>query len=271
MLLLKNTVPYTEIPKSGPITQVWDFAFSQKKGRDYSTGCTVLWDKDEHGDPVGYVLEVVRDRFNPSTLAKAVAAQAARYHPIVVGIEKAAGSDFLGATIALEAKKTGDPHAELVCSETGIDWFPVDNQNDAKRTRMRALYPWLLRGGLKFAAHCMANNTDPVCKEMETLYSEFEKCLVSHHHDDIPDVIGQQFQKYAPRGYAAVLAEDQSAFSSSDPSWNLIFEEGCDPFGNIGFGPPTPTLDDMMTHEDEDMQADPYEGMPSVLGTGFWG
>jgi hypothetical protein len=51
----------------------------------------------------------------------------------------------------------------------------------------------------------------------------------------------------------------------------LIFEEGCDPFGNIGFGPPTPTLDDMMTHEDEDMQADPYEGMPSVLGTGFWG
>src|SRR6185437_6584106 len=54
-LLMRHTVPFNQLPVSGPISQTWDFAFSKKKGRDYSTGSTAIWnDKASF-----YVLDMV--------------------------------------------------------------------------------------------------------------------------------------------------------------------------------------------------------------------
>jgi len=261
ILLLKNTIPYAEMPMVGPVSQVWDFAFSKKKGRDYSTGCSIMWGENADKEAVGYVQEVVRDRFNHHTLAKAVVDLAVRGRPFIIGIENAGGSQFLESAIIYEATKTRDQQIIDVCSR--IDWFPVDNQNEAKKTRMRALYPWLLRGGLKFANYCMSPN-------LEILYSEFEKCLASHHHDDIPDVISQQFRLYAPKAYQVFVSGNEEMFSSKDSAWNLIYEDNCDPFGRIGFGPPVPTLEQEIIEEPE-IRAESYNGLPNYLGAGNWG
>lgn len=242
-LLLRQTRPYTELPRMGPVSQVWDFAFSQKKGRDYSTACSIIWGESKTGVSEGFVQEVIRSKFNHVTLAKAIVDFAVKYRPFVIGIEDAAGSKFLEPTIIAEAIKTKDPYIIQLC--TRIDWFTPDNQKDAKKVRMASLFPWLVEDRLKFLNTCMMPNLD-------VLYSEFEKCLTSHHHDDIPDVISQQ-PKYAPRATQAIMENNEEMMSRSDPMWNMIFCEGTDQFGQLGFGPPGMNV---MNPEQEDIESE---------------
>ena len=65
-MLLQNTVHFKEMPLRGAISHTWDMAFSTKKHRDYTTGSSVIW--NELG--VAYVRNLVRDRFNPTDMAK---------------------------------------------------------------------------------------------------------------------------------------------------------------------------------------------------------
>lgn len=267
LLLLKNTIPFSEMPVSGPVSQTWDFAYSSRKGRDYSTGCSIMWGETDELDSkgnktgnkktVGYVQEIIRDRFNHATLAKAVVNLALKYRPFVVAVEKTSGADFLTMPIELEAVRSKDLQIYQVC--TNIDWFAVDNQKDAKKVRMAALYPWLLEGKLKFLNTCMTDPHGNVgIQAMEKLYTEFEKCLTSHHHDDIPDVISQQ-PRYAPRATQALIMKNEEMFSRSDPMWNMIFTEGTDQFGRVGFGPaPIPFNPEQEDMSEDEAQVDNY-------------
>lgn len=267
-LLLKNTIPYNEMPHRGPVSQTWDFAFSKKKGRDYSTCCSVVWaevDEKIDGKATGnkkstaYVQEVTRGKYNQLTLAKAVVDMARKYRPFIIGIENAGGSDFLAPTILAEAYKTKDLSVIEVCSR--IDWFAPDNQKDAKKVRMGALYPWLVEGQLKFANYCMSPN-------LEILYSEFESCLTSHHHDDVPDVISQQ-PRYMPAATQAIVNNNEEMYGRVDPGWNLIFEENTDAYGRVGFGPPSILFDEV--EPEPEINAESYNGMAPILGAGMWG
>ena len=275
-MMLKATVPYRELPISGPVSQVWDFAFSKKKGRDYSTGCSIIWREEDEVDSngnktgnkgiAGYVQEVVRKRFpNPASLAAAVVDLAVKHKPFIVGIEDAAGSHFLTDSIALLATRTGLPEIEAVCSH--IDWFAVDNQNDAKRIRMASLHPWITDGRLKFAAHCMVE-----AGGMDILYSEFEKCLTSCHHDDIPDVVSHQ-PRYAPRATQQIMENPQAETQTSKEQaiFNLLFEEGTDAFGRIGMGVPALIDYDAEELQDEEMHTETPAGLSNILGTGLYG
>jgi hypothetical protein len=101
-----------------------------------------------------------------------------------------------------------------VCGK--IDWITPDNQKDAKRMRMASLHPWLMNNRLKFAAYL---------PHLDALYSEFERCLHSHHHDDIPDVISRQ-TKYAPAMAQLIEKTDMQTGTRADAAWDLLFEEG---------------------------------------------
>lgn len=291
LLLMKATVPFQGMPRTGAVSQVWDFAFSRKKGRDYSVGTSVLWTEedeltdelDDKGTPtgkristgskqvVGYIQEIVRDRFNTLTLAQAVVNLAKKYKPFLVGVEGAAGSKLIEETINVEAARTKDPHTVQVCQR--IDWFAPDNQKDAKTTRMAALYPPIVQGRLKFANYCMAgvpskNGGNP----MDFLYDEFEKCLTSHHHDDIPDNIGMQ-QRYAPKASMVLIDRQDENMYTADPWYNIIFENG-DAFGRAGYGtenlPLTPFEEDQR-YIDDDLEASAPTGLKNILGAGFFG
>jgi hypothetical protein len=103
--MLKATVNYKAMPPSGPVSQVWDFAYSSQKKRDYSTGCSIMWREEKELDEkgletgrmatVGYVQKIVRGRFNHATLARAVVDLAVEFKPFIVGVEKSSGADFL--------------------------------------------------------------------------------------------------------------------------------------------------------------------------------
>ena len=284
MLMLRATVPYQMLPREGPCCQFWDFAFSQKKGRDYSTGASIIWTEEDELTPkgektgnkktVGFVRKIVRDRFNHSTLAQAVVDLAVEEHPFVIGIEDAAGSRFLEPTIISTALRTRDARVIELCSH--IDWVTPDNQIDAKRVRMRSMYPWISEGRLKFLNACMA----PKEPNLEVFYSEWQKCLVSHHHDDIPDVVSQMPNRYAPRATQAIVENNVEMFSRIDQiGWNELFNEDymaqngswMDDNGNI-INQEQPVLPsaDLFQPEPEASTQTPY-GMPNVLGAGFWG
>jgi hypothetical protein len=103
---------------------------------------------------------------------------------------------------------------------------------------------------------------------MDLLYDEFEKCLTSHHHDDIPDVIAMQF-RYAPRATIAII-ENNENIVKRDPMWTMIFEDG-DQFGRPGYGLPQPEISFMPDPEifDDYIEADAPTGLTNILGAGL--
>lgn len=252
-LLLRSTVTFEDMPFRGPTSQTWDFAFSKKKGRDYSTGSCAIW--DEKGQC--FINDLIRARLHHNDLAKAVVDFARRWHPFVIGIEDAAGSKFLEPAIIAEAQKTNDPQVIAVCSR--IDWITPDNQKDAKKMRMATLHPWLVNGRMKFANYL---------QHLDVLYSEFERCLTSHHHDDIPDVISRQ-PRYAPSMQQLIEKNEIQTWTRSDAAWNLMFEENCDAFGRIGMGWTQP-VDEQPVEEGPPRETPAPEYDP-ILGAGIYG
>ena len=255
-MLLKHTVPYNNIPYNGPIVQVWDFAFSKKKGRDYSTGVCAIF--DDQGRL--YIVDLVRNRFKHTELAKAIVDLAERWkYPAMIGIEDAAGSRNLEPVILIEAKHRNNQDLYDVLKR--IDWFPPDQQKDAKKQRMRALHPWLMMDRLWFY------NSLP---HLSTLYDEFERCLVSHHHDDIPDVVSM-IPRYAPRIQVAMQKGEIRTWNAEEADWNLYFEEGTDQFGRIGMrGFDTPPAPQPIIETGLPSEV-PAPGFEPVLGSGLTG
>ena len=279
--LLRATVPYTMLPRTGPVSQFWDLSFSEKKGTDYCVGSSVMWADEDilssdgkktgHKKTVGYVRKIIRDKFNPFSAAQAIVQLVVEERPFVVGLEDAAGSKLLLPTIIAEALKTKDAFVIGVCSN--IDLVTPDNQKDAKKIRMGGLLPWLSEGRMKFANFCMT----PKYQNLDVLYSEFDKCMGSHHHDDIPDNLGYQ-PRYAPRATQAIVENDISMFSKVDQmGWNELFNPGStsnayyqDENGQlVPWDQPVQPFDDFAPAPQ--IQSTTPHGMPNILGVGLWG
>lgn len=261
-LLLKNTVPPHDMPERGVITHTWDFAFSSKKGRDYSTASSVLWKPDG----TMFVHDLIRQRYKPDDLAKAVVEFAKKWKPMIIGIEKAAGSELIHSAIMMHARSTGDPYVLNVCGR--IDWFTPDNTKDAKKTRMGALHSWFVHDRLKIANYL---------PHLQVLYDEFERCLVNSGHNDIPDVISQQPQ-YAPQMQMAASDTPRDQQVVIDPQYNLLYgpyltedEMPADAFGRLGMGNPMQIIQEFLEPEPDFFAETPSKGMPGILGGGLWG
>ena len=285
VLLVRSTIPYQMLPRGGPVSNMWDFAGGKnKKGLDYTTGSAVIWgEEDEIGfngqktgarKTVGFALKVVRNRFNNLTAAQAVVNLAMETRPFIISIEDSTGVRYIEETIKTEAMKTRDQLIIDLCHH--IDWVPVDNQKDAKRLRIGQLFPWMVNGQFKFLNACM----DPI--PMETLYTEFEKCMESHHHEDIPDCLAYQL-RHAPRATQAIVESNVDIYLWLDrQGWGEVFDEDYRPNTGpayyrgdngelIPLGDPQPvqSFDDFVPMEET--YARPPGGMPNILGAGIFG
>jgi hypothetical protein len=286
--LIKATIPFNMLPRSGPVSQFWDLSFSQKKGADYCVGSSVMWGEEDVLDSlgkrtgfrktVGYVRKIVRDRFNPFTVAQAIVQLVVEERPFILGIEDATGSKNLEPVIHAEAYKTGDAQVIAVC--THIQWVTPTNQYDAKHIRMGSLIPWIEEGRMKFANFCM----EPKYHHLDVLYDEFERCLFTrrhgestHHHDDIPDNLGYQ-PLYAPQATQAITENQTEKFYFVDRvGWADVFNP--DMNTNAYYADENGKLvpwDAPMLPDDWAPQEDPragsqYADLPNVLGIGIFG
>ncbi len=259
-LLKRATVHPNDLPVGGPISITWDFAFSDKKGRDYSTACAALWTPSGEA----FILDLIRKRFTPDALAEAFVHFVKTWRPYVVGVENVAGSRFIESAILQKAFASGDPLVYEICRK--IDWFKPDNQAGAKKTRTAMLHPWLAGGKMKFASNL---------PHLDVLYREFERCQQAHHHEDIPDVISFQ-QRYAPAMSVRAMNGGalpwglQGAPAKEQAEWNLLFEENCDPFGVPGSGPSRSIVVTAPDGEDGRSEGGGVSGLENILGSGIF-
>lgn len=286
-MLYRATVKYLQLPKEGPCSQVWDLASSQKKGRDFTVGTSVIWGEEEQLDAdgrktgskqtVAYVRKIIRDRMLPHQIVQAVIKLAQEERPFMIAIENAQGAIYLKDSLMSAAIRTRDSY--IIGLVQGIDWFTPDQQKDAKRLRMGSLHPWITEGRFKFADYCMEANPPPLNK-MEIVYSEFEKCMFDHHHDDIPDNLGYQTGKFAPPATKAILENNREMFSSIDrQGWNELFNEEymgqsgswMDEDGNIVNRAPNISPFAELFYPESEVNTSTPNGMPNVLGSGIWG
>ena len=283
-MLIKVTVPYSQLPREGPCSNVWDLASSQKKGRDYTVGTSVIWGEEEQLGPdgkrtgnkqtVGYARKIVRDRMLPHQIVQAIIRLAQEEHPFMVAVENAQGATYLKDSLISAALRTNDSY--IIGLMQGIDWFTPDQQKDAKKLRMGSLQPWIAEGRFKFANYCMEGNPLPHNK-MEVVYNEFEKCMFDHHHDDIPDNLGYQVGKFAPPATRHLMENNRDVFSIDRYGWSELFDEDSmyrngsylDENGNVVSFQPEP-LPDLFTPEVEVWSGTP-KGMNNILGVGMFG
>jgi len=138
---------------------------------------------------------------------------------------------------------------------------------------MGGLLPWLAEGRMKFANFCM----QPKYQNLDVLYSEFDKCMGSHHHDDIPDNLGYQ-PRYAPRATQAIVENNTDMFSRVDQQgWNELFNPGSttnayyqDDNGQlVPWDQPIQPFDDFIPQPE--IQRSEYFGMDNILGVGMHG
>lgn len=167
-LLLKQTISREQLPAKLSYYILWDFAYAANTQNDYSVGAVIGLDEENRI----YVLEILRDHYLDSELARAVATSNHQYRPRLVPVENSNGAQFLESSIRRYSEEMGVDYIPL-------DFFKVDRSLNAKATRIGALEPLLRDGRLFFL-----NEID--C--LDDLYKEFKE-FGSAIHDDIPDAI----------------------------------------------------------------------------------
>jgi phage terminase large subunit-like protein len=248
-----------DIPRIGPVSIVWDFAFSKEDGdtdRDYSTATVVLWTQEG----IGYVIDFIQQRFNPTELADAVAESIRDWSPAQIGIEDAAGSCLLKPQILQSALRLAkeNRNPKIYAIAQGIRWFKVDNQKGAKNTRIRALHTPIKIGQLKFARYV---------PNLEVLQKEFERWPRSKRNDGADSLAHQMGPTtgFRPQMQMAAYNNDTTTFSYRDKLANMAYLDILEPEFEDFVQPLVPVA---LLPEPVAWNTHP-EGLPQIFGVGW--
>jgi len=177
-LLVQRTISLEQLPHQLRYYIFWDFAYAANQSSDYSVGAVIGLDAENRA----YVVEVFRDHYIDSELAREIVSSYQKYQPRLVCIENSNGAQFLEQTIRRYAEEVGISYIPL-------DFFKVDKSANAKASRIGSVQPYLLGGQLFFMNTIFC---------LEDLYKEFRD-FGATVHDDIPDAISN-FTRVLPAG-----------------------------------------------------------------------
>jgi predicted phage terminase large subunit-like protein len=184
-LLLKHTIPHSQIKIQETRVQFWDIAYSQKAGRDWTVGVTCVID----GRGRMFVVDMVRDRFAPSMIGAAIVDAAARWRPQIIGIEDSLGVKFIQPQLAACARECG--------VALPVEWVKPPRDSGAKRGRILALESLLVGDKLFFSA---------ALPQLGELHGEFERYPATTH-DDICDAVAWAAARYLRPDRVAPVGE----------------------------------------------------------------
>jgi len=204
-LLLSRTITREQLPIRLVYYILWDFAYAANATNDYSVGAVIGMDEENRC----YVVEVFRDHYKDSELAKEIASSNKLYVPRLIPIENSNGAQFLESSIRRYSEEMGVPYIP-------IDFFKCDRSLNAKAKRVGALEPLLLDARLFFL-------NEIEC--LEDLYKEFSE-FGSAVHDDIPDAISH-VHRVLPSN-ATMPVGGQAEKERRQKAWQMMQEQDFD-------------------------------------------
>jgi hypothetical protein len=214
-LLRSVTVNPAQIPFGGKVFTLWDLAYSTKKGAKYTVGGTIR--VDCRGRVI--LLEAIRGKFLTHELVGHIVDTIARWQPEITHIENSMGAKWLLGDLQREAMRRG--------VKLNLDWFPIDNSQDAKDGRIYGMEAYMVAKRLLLSAGV---------RDLEVLYEELER-YGKLEHNDFADMLALQVAKHMPPiGDASEDAEVRAAIQElkdkdlKDHLYGLgIYEESEEP------------------------------------------
>lgn len=190
-LLRSITVNPAQLPQGGKVFGLWDLAYSTKRGSAYTVGSIVR--VDARGRLI--LLDAIRGKFETHVLVHHIVDLNARWQPEVTSIENSMGAKWLLGDLQREAMRRG--------VKLNIDWFPIDNSDDAKDGRVFGMEAYMTSRRLLLNAGL---------EQIEVLYEELERWGKLDHKDYADNLALQVVKRMPPLFEAGDDAEVQAAY-----------------------------------------------------------
>jgi phage terminase large subunit-like protein len=210
-LLMRRTIPGTQLPPQGIVVSTVDTAYSTKSWADYTVILTCLIAGGRF-----FIINMVRGRFNEYELPGVIAATAAKWKPKRIAIEDSMGVKWMGQELKREMNR--------LQISVPVEYCSLGYGTKAKAKAMKAKPVLRLLGDERMY---FLNS----CEGLQELYNELEKFTGTSDdtHDDIVSALSlmaEQFGAYADMGAKTMGAEqdfvsDQKAKDMHDKVYGL--------------------------------------------------
>ncbi len=158
---------------------LWDTAKEAKKNSDYTVGVVMKIFQKEDGVVAVVVMEVVFGKWTQTEIADKIASLNQKWQPKECMVEDTGGLDAFKALVrARSIQMSGYP--------VYIYWKPVDNEDNAKRNRIKSLEILLKAKRLYFANGPWLEMSDGVFPQLRQYTGEKS---TRSRKDDIPDAM----------------------------------------------------------------------------------
>jgi phage terminase large subunit-like protein len=186
-LLLRCTVPHTQVPPQGLVVTTVDTAYSVQNWADYTVIMTALI----YGGRF-YIINMVRGRFNEYELPAVIAATGYKWKPKRIVIEDSVGVKWMGRELRREMDKL------QISIPVEYDSLGFGSKAKSKQLKAKPVRRLLGDGRLFFTLSC---------EGLSELYDELEKFTGTSDdtHDDIVSAISLLVEKFA--AYAEMEAK----------------------------------------------------------------
>lgn len=244
-LLVRRTIPATQVPSQGMLVQTWDTAYSTQSWADYTVGITSLI----YGGRF-YIIDIVRGRYNDVELPEIIAVTGHKWKPKRIAIEESNGVRWMSREIRREMDKLN--------ISIPIEFVPLGNGNKSRSKELKAKPVLRLLGDERLY---FSN----ACASLEEAFDELEG-FPNKTHDDVVSglsILVEQFCAYADMD--ARINFVQSDFVADQKSKAMHDRVYCDNFYskyNANFALTEDNLSDLPSTESAPQAYDPMDFDP---------
>jgi phage terminase large subunit-like protein len=181
-LLMRRTIPHTQLPTQGIVVTTVDTAYSTKSWADFTVIMTALI----YGGRF-YIINMKRGRFNEFELPAVIASSAHKWKPKRIAIEDSVGVKWMGRELRREMDKLQISVPVEFCS------LGLGNKSKSKLLKAKPVVRLLGDERMYFSN---------ACEGLEEIYNELEQFRGTgdEAHDDIVSalsLLAEQFGAYA--------------------------------------------------------------------------
>jgi predicted phage terminase large subunit-like protein len=207
-LLMRRTLPHSQLPNQGIVVTTVDTAYSTKSWADFTVILTTMI----HGGRF-YIVNMVRGRFNEFELPAVIAATANKWKPKRIAIEDSVGVKWMGRELRREMDKLQISIPVEYCS------LGLGNKSKSKLIKAKPVLRLLGDERMYFSNSC---------EGLQEIYSELEQFTGTSDdaHDDIVSalsLLAEQFGAYADMDTrVSTVSTDYMATRQSMELHNLV-------------------------------------------------